>query len=641
MSSIDALVDRLTAAMGARGERREGQHQMARAVASAIDAGRHLVVQAGTGTGKSLAYLVPAIVGARRTVVVTATKALQDQLADAELPFLQEHLGRPFRFAVLKGRSNYLCRQRLDELIDDADQQLGVAGAGPALPRDRLDELVRWASTTSSGDRAEVPSEPGDTAWAMVSVGPRECPGASRCPRGEECFAEVARRRAATAEVVVINAHLFGLHLATGGAVLPPHDVVIVDEAHELPEVISATTGRELGGGRFVAVARQVGSLVADPDLVRRIEEIGPRLHRLLADLAGSRLRRGVPDDVGRCLTDGRDLLTRALDALRSAPTERPDVATRVARLQTSIGALVEDLDAMLSPPPESVLWVHGPAQQPRLALAPLDVSTVLTSLLWAPAVGFGEDEEDRPGPASVILTSATIPPGFPEQLGMPAGSFDQLDVGTPFDFENQALLYCPAHLPDPRSAAYTDAMHHELATLIDLAEGRTLALFTSHRAMRDAAAAVAPRVEHRILVQGDLPKARLVAEFTRETSSCLFATLGFWQGIDVPGPSLSLVTIDRIPFPRPDDPLLSARREAAGADAFRRIDLPRAATLLAQGAGRLIRHRDDRGVVAVLDRRLATQASYRWDLITALPPMRRTKDPAAVAAMFDRSAQA
>jgi ATP-dependent DNA helicase DinG len=639
MSSIDALVDRLTGAMGARGERREGQHEMARAVSRAIETRRHLVVQAGTGTGKSLAYLVPAVTQARRTVVVTATKALQDQLADAELPFLREHLGRTFRFAVLKGRSNYLCLQRLDELMEDTDRRLGIEGS--TLDAERLAELDRWAAETPTGDRAEAPSELGDRAWAAVSVGPRECPGANRCPRGEECFAEAARRRAASAEVVVVNAHLYGLHLATGGVVLPPHDVVVVDEAHELPGVISATTGRELGGGRFVAVARLAGSLVAEPDLVRRLEEIGPRLHDFLADLAGTRLRQGVPDNVARCLTEGRDHLTRVLDALRSVPTERPDVATRVARLQTSIGALVEDLDAMLSPPLDSVLWVDGSAEHPRLALAPLDVGRVLTSLLWDPPVGFGEDDGDRPGPASVILASATIPPGLAEELGMPPGSFDTVDVGTPFDFERQALLYCPTHLPDPRSAAYPEAMHRELVKLIETAGGRTLALFTSHRAMRDAAEAVASRVEHRILVLGDLPKARLVAEFTHDTSSCLFATLGFWQGIDVPGPSLSLVTIDRIPFPRPDDPLLSARREAAGPDAFRKIDLPRAATLLAQGAGRLIRHRDDRGVVAVLDRRLATQASYRWDLIAALPPMRRTKDPAAVAAMFDRSDQA
>lgn len=639
MSEIDALVDRLTEAMGAAGERREGQHRMARAVGHAIDAGRHLVVQAGTGTGKSLAYLAPAVRSGRRTVVATATKALQDQLAGKELPFLRAHLGRPFRFAVLKGRSNYLCRQRLDELEAATDGQLGLGGAEPTIPAIHLEELARWAEDTATGDRADAPSEPGDAVWAAVSVGPRECPGASRCPRGEDCFAEAARRRAASADVVVVNAHLYGLHLSTGGAVLPPHDVVVFDEAHELPDVISATTGRELGGGRFTAAARLAGAVLAAPELIQSIDEVARRLPPTLAEHVGTRFRRGLPEEISACLTDGRDRLMRVLDALRSLPAESADVATRVARVQTGTMALIDDLDTLLSPPADSVLWVEGTVEHPRVVLAPLDVGRVLSDLLWDPPVGFGEDGDEAPStPTTVVLTSATIPPGLAEQLRVPADLVDHLDVGTPFDFGSQALLYCPAHLPDPRHPDYPAAMHDELATLIGLAGGRTLALFTSHRAMRAAADALAPSVEHRILVQGDLPKPRLVAEFARDETSCLFATMGFWQGVDIPGPSLSLVTIDRIPFPRPDDPLLAARREAAGPDAFRRIDLPRAATLLAQGAGRLIRHRDDRGVVAVLDSRLATQASYRWDLIAALPPMRRSKDLASVAAMFATS---
>jgi ATP-dependent DNA helicase DinG len=229
--------------------------------------------------------------------------------------------------------------------------------------------------------------------------------------------------------------------------------------------------------------------------------------------------------------------------------------------------------------------------------------------------------------PHTVVFTSATVPATLVGDLQIPTGQVDSIDVGTPFDFGSQALLYCPTAMPDPRKDTYRAALFDELERLINAAGGRTLALFTSHRMMRDAADELTDRVDHPILRQGELPKPKLVERFSDEEASCLFATMGYWQGIDVPGPSLSLVTIDKIPFPRPDEPLLQARREAVGSNAFRTIDLPRAATLLAQGAGRLIRHRNDRGVVAVLDPRLATQQSYRWDLIQALPPMKRTKD--------------
>jgi ATP-dependent DNA helicase DinG len=233
------------------------------------------------------------------------------------------------------------------------------------------------------------------------------------------------------------------------------------------------------------------------------------------------------------------------------------------------------------------------------------------------------------------VLTSATIPSGLGERLGLESGQFDTLDAGSPFDYATNALLYCAAHLPDPRHADYEEQMHRELEALLVAAGGRTLALFTSYRAMNAAADALRPRVPWPILTQNDLPKPALVARFAAEEETSLFATMGFWQGIDVPGPSLSLVTIDRLPFPRPDEPLLQARRERARADAFRVVDLPRAATLMAQGAGRLIRRSTDTGVVAVLDPRLANSASYRWEIVSALPPMRRTRDLADAETML------
>jgi ATP-dependent DNA helicase DinG len=344
---------------------------------------------------------------------------------------------------------------------------------------------------------------------------------------------------------------------------------------------------------------------------------------------------------------------------VRKIPDSSADVTTRKARVATAIGGLVLDLDSVVTMPEDSVMWVSGTEEHPRIELAPLDVGRTLETLLWDPdpsgleiVIGSpvvdddavspfgnsrGRDESDPTFglPDTVVFTSATVPTALVERLRIPPDEVTVIDVGTPFDFATHALLYCATHMPDPRSAKYGDAVADELVTLIEAAGGRTLALFTSHRAMNEAADAVAARVKVPVLRQGDMPKPALIDEFTEDEASCLFATMGFWAGIDVPGSALSLVTIDKIPFPRPDDPLLSARRERAGAQGFATIDLPRASTLLAQGAGRLIRTATDRGVVAVLDPRLSTKPSYRWQLINALPPMKRTKDISEVAAFL------
>lgn len=637
VGKADELLGRLTAALGESGEERPGQHEMTAAIAEAIDADRHVVVQAGTGTGKSLAYLAATAALRRTTVVATATKALQDQLADKELPFVAEHLGRPLRWAVLKGRSNYLCLQRLDE-AGGTGGQLGLDIEG-SLPEAQLEAMRVWATETDTGDRADLPTEPAPEVWAAVSVGPLECPGAAKCPRGADCFAEAARARAAEADVIVVNTHLYGLHLATGLVVLPEHSVVVFDEAHEVADIISATTGRELTGGRFEHVARIVGGLVADDGVVDAIRRAGDRLADELGPLVGTRLRHGPPETVADVLVAARQKLADATAATRAIEHPSAEVATRIARLQTAVGALTLDIDAVLTPAADTVTWVDGDERRPRLATAPLRVAATLGQLLWnyAPAgLALGDDEPEGPAaPTTVVLTSATIPAGIVGELGIPPDEVDVIDVGSPFDFEHQALLYCAAHLPDPRQPAYLDEMVAELERLIRVAKGRTLALFTSFRVMDAAADALSGALPYRVLRQGERPKPALVEAFSSDESSCLFATMGFWQGIDVPGPALSMVTLDRIPFPRPDEPLLQARREAAGAAAFREIDLARAATLLAQGAGRLIRSRDDRGVVAVLDSRLATGKSYRWDLVSALPPMRRTKDIDDVRAFF------
>ena len=593
-------------------EERPGQVAMAEAVASAISRQRHLIVQAGTGTGKSLAYLVPALVSGSRVVVATATKALQDQLATRDLPVLAERLGVPFEFAVLKGRSNYLCRQRALEVAGGDQLSLEDAGAGyPGGPLARqVRRLLTWSVTAQTGDRAELEFEPSHRAWAQVSVGPTECPGASRCPVGDACFAEAARERAAHADVVVVNAHLYALHLVSGGGLLPPHDLVVVDEAHELEDVASSSFGFEISGSRLRALARLARPLLGDPGAAAAVEEGGDLLDAAGARWRAGRLPRPLPPDVVDTVTL---LGQRVATLVASARASEADAARR-ARAMEAGGHLAADVDALLALGEDQVGWVEGPPHSPVLRVAPIDVGAILQATWWS--------REDAP---TAVLTSATIPPGLGPRLGLADGSFDEMDVGSPFDYPHQALLYCARHLPDPRSPSYEEAMHAELVELIGAAGGRTMALFTSWRAMQAAAAAVRGRVPWPVFTQADLPKPALVARFAAEEQSCLFATMGFWQGVDVPGPALSLVVLDRIPFPRPDDPLLQARRDRLGREAFAAIDLPRAATLLAQGAGRLIRSAADRGVVAVLDPRLST-ARYGWELVKALPPMRRTR---------------
>ena len=613
-AALDAIAERLPG-----GEHRSGQVEMAEAVARSIVDGRHLLVQAGTGTGKSFAYLVPVILSGRRTVVATATKTLQDQLADKDLPFLADTLDHEFTWAVLKGRSNYICLQRVGEL-DDAAERLAL-DMGAKSVAEEVAELARWATRTDSGDRAELRTEPSHRAWSTVSVGPRECPGAGKCPKGDVCFTERARRRAAEADIVIVNTHLYGLDLATDGAVLPEHEVVIVDEAHQLEDTVSATSGVEVTPGRFAALARNLGTVIADPEMVAGIDECGRLWRDALSDDIGRRLRDELDGEPRRVLELARNRLDTALGVLRAIPDDAPlDTVARKQRNMQAVTSLIDDLDSVRRVTEGQVAWIEGAPDAPVLRLAPIDIASFLDDALWSRH--------------TVVLTSATLPTAIAEQTGAPDDSFDRLDVGSPFDYEHQAILYCATSIPAPGDAGWEPAMHDELAALIDAAGGRTLALFTSYRALRAAVEAMRDRLDVEVLAQDDLPKAVLLERFSAEPSTCLFATMGFWQGVDVPGATLSLVTIDKLPFPRPDEPLLQARRERARADGFRVVDLPRATTLLAQGAGRLVRSGSDRGVVAVFDPRLATKG-YRWDFIRALPPMRRSKDRAEVEAFL------
>lgn len=615
--NVEAVLTAVTGGLDGA-EDRPGQVTMANAVAEAIHNHTHLVVQAGTGTGKSLAYLVPAVLSGRRTVVATATKALQDQLADKDLPFLHDKLAElsppvAFTSAVLKGRSNYVCAQRLDEIARSSSDRLfeTVGDADPV----QLEAIQEWASGAVSGDMADLDIAPTTETWSAVSVSARECPGAEKCPAGDRCFAEAARKRAAAADVIVVNLHLYGTHLGAETAVLPPHDVLVVDEAHVFEDVLSSTLGVEMTPARLTFAARTVASLLDDPAPPASLLSAATQLESAAAAHAGERV--DPPDEPLRlALNLGRLAGENALTAVRAVPdVETGDTATRKARAMNVVLGVMEDLDTLLEPRETSVRFVDGNERSPRLRAAPLDVANVLNETLWADDI-------------TAVLTSATLPPKLPERLGL-REAHTELDVGSPFDYEHQALLYCATTLPDPRSEGFPTAAAQEMDALVRAAGGRALLLFTSWRAMNEAYESIGTALPFPALRQGDLPKPVLVQRFADEPSSVLFATMGYWQGIDIPGPSLTLVTIDKLPFARPNDPLFQARRDAAGPMAFQLIDIPRAATLLAQGVGRLIRRRDDEGVIAVMDRRLSTAKSYRWDLIRALPPMRRTADRA------------
>ncbi|HEV2360914.1 MAG TPA: ATP-dependent DNA helicase [Acidimicrobiales bacterium] len=653
MEDTAGSLKRVVAFLPGGGEAREGQVRLAEAVGNSIESGRHLIAQAGTGTGKSLAYLVPAILSGKKVVVATATKALQDQLAEKDLPFLARTMGRTFSFAVLKGRSNYVCVQRCSEVVSGGEQAgfedlpgpASRTGAGSGL-FEEVRRLVDFRGSTESGDRAELDFEPSPRAWSLVSVTADECPGAASCDSGQDCFAEKARRRAGEADVVVVNMHLYGAHLASGGVVLPEHEAVIFDEAHELEDVLVSALGAEISPGRIRHVAATGRTAVGGPERGRRGPAPGEEavdalfraadlLEDVLEGVAGKRIASPGEGELGDTLRllDARAVAVAAV--LRAASNEKADagkepggdVAQRRTRAILALDNLVEDARTAASPAKDDVVFVEGSARRATLRVAPIDVGARLAASVF----------ESTP----TVLTSATIPPSLASRLGLPDADHDELDVGSPFHYDEHALLYCATHLPqrargsygqprqpagDPAADPSDAARWKELAALIEAAGGRTLALFTSWRAMEQAVTALRGMVGFEILAQGDLPKPALVARFSDHPESCLFATMSFWQGLDVPGPTLSLVVIDKIPFPRPDDPLTEARRERAGSAAFSVVDLPRAATLLAQGAGRLIRTATDRGVVAVLDPRLA-KATYRWTLVKALPPMRRTKD--------------
>ncbi len=618
MANTGELLGRVTQSLPGGGESRPGQVEMAVGVGEAVADERALLVEAGTGTGKSLAYLTPIVDSGRQAVVATATIALQAQLVETDLPLVAKALDREVSVALLKGRRNYLCRQRLAEL-ERAQRTEQLQLLGGRNPDHHLERVVDWAEVTVEGDREELDPAPPSEVWTAVSVGADECPGAKRCPSGDRCFSEQARQRAMAADVIVTNHHYYGLNIASGGVLLPEHDIVVFDEAHQLPEVLGATCGTEIGGGRFRALARRVRSVLTDDQLSTSLDRSAAEVEELLRPALGKSLT-DLGDLVGVIVT-GRDRAERIISELRKlGPGEGTDIAARIERTMLVASRLVNDIDAILGAADSDVLWVDGNSTNPVLRRTPLELQELLETNLW----------ESR----AVVLTSATLSDGIIGQLGLDS-DHTVLRVGSPFDYTSAGLLYCPVDLPPPKSEKHRAAVQDEIIALVEAAGGRALCLFTSFSAMTEAAERLGAELTNPVLVQGEASKSVLIDRFKRDPTAILLATLSFWQGIDLPGSTLTLVTIDRLPFPRPDEPVSQARRDRAGKMAFREVDLPRAQTLLAQAAGRLIRRGDDRGVVAVLDPRLATNRSYRWDLIQALPPFKRTKDRAEVVAFL------
>ncbi|PJF02047.1 ATP-dependent helicase [Streptomyces carminius] len=663
-----ALTDLLHAAVTAvGGTERPGQVAMAEAVAEAIDDNTHLLVQAGTGTGKSLGYLVPALAHGERTVIATATLALQRQLVERDLPrtvdALHPLLRRRPEFAMLKGRSNYLCLHRLHEGVPQDDEDGLFDPFEAAAPTSRLGkDLLRlrdWADETDTGDRDGLTPGVSDRAWAQVSVSSRECLGATRCAYGAECFAEAARERAKLAEVIVTNHALLAIDAIEGAPVLPGHEVLIVDEAHELVSRVTGVATGELTAGGVSRAVRRAAKLVDEKD-ADRLQTASEGFERLMELALPGRLEE-IPEDLGYALAALRDAARAVITALgntRDRSVQDEDAVRKQAL--ASVESVHQVAERILAGSEFDVVWYERHDRYgASLRVAPLAVSGLLREKLF----------EDR----AVVLTSATLKlggdfDGVGASLGLTsegrlaagdsaaggtggesgreesgdAGATEDtggtgdtvprwrgLDVGSPFDYRRQGILYVAQHLAPPGREGSRGDMLEELGELVQAAGGRTLGLFSSMRAAQAAAEELRGTLEVPILLQGEETLGELIRRFAADARTCLFGTLSLWQGVDVPGPNCQLVVMDRIPFPRPDDPLMSARQKAveeAGGNGFMAVAATHAALLMAQGAGRLVRATGDRGVVAVLDPRLA-RARYGSFLRASMPDFWYTTD--------------
>ncbi len=605
-------------------EPRAGQAALAQAVLDSLEDDEHLLAEAGTGTGKSLAYLIPALVSGQRVVVATATKALQEQLLTKDVPAAAAALGRTVRVVVLKGRQNYLCRKS----VAGVDQLGGLfTSSEDAADYERLAE---WMETTETGDRAELPFEPSHALWSEVSVGADRCAG-RRCPFIASCYAEAARARAAEAELVIANHALYFADVALrsrtdGSGVLPEHDAVVFDEAHRLEEAASSWFGGRVSLARIRQLARDVERHARETEstpparALADVDRAGAALVNTFDPGSGRRrLTAADEEELGYLGGDLSRSLRQLADDLAGSGEEADALARRALALQEDVEACMAHDD------PDRVAWAEAGA----LAWAPVDVSEILREELWGS------------GPTSVLV-SATLEPDFLRaRLGLDEAR--QLVLPSPFDYREQALLYVPPRFPEPRSPGYDARLADEIVALCNLSRGRALVLTCSYRALHDLVERARPRLHYPLLVQGEAPRERLLERFRDDVDSVLFATATFWQGVDVAGESLSLLVVDKLPFSSPGDPLVEARCERIvrqGGDWFSDYALPAAVLQLRQGFGRLIRGHADEGVVAVLDSRLHTRA-YGRRFLEALPPARLVLAREAVADFFGHGARA
>jgi ATP-dependent DNA helicase DinG len=642
--ALDVAVD----AIG--GSPREGQIEMAEAVANALTDRHHLMVQAGTGTGKSLAYLIPGIVHGRKVLVATATLALQRQLVDRDLPAvvpaLEKLLGREVTYAIYKGVGNYVCLQKMNS--DDVDPDGELVMEVSSLEKDAK-RLIAWAKTPGvSGDRDDAP-EVDRRVWAANSVSGRECVGADVCAFGSQCFAAKAKGKAQSADVVVTNHTLLAIEIMDLHPILPERDCIILDEAHEFMDRATQAVTDELTSGRVLRAAAMARKFMPGK-LADAFHKAANDFHESMVDYGetvrgelGSQGRlEEIPQSLESPIRKVRES-AQAITQYLSADDEiiDTDVMAERARVKGAVNEVSTTAATLLKLGDGLVLWYEPTFS--TLHLAPLSVSDVL--------------RENMLKQTPVIATSATLTVGnsfnsLAKSIGfivgedlnaevsegeLDPGNLQMLDVGSPFDFANQGVLYMPKHLPEPGRDGPSIEVLTELGELIDAAGGRTLALFSSWRGVEAADAhlrKVLAELPIKIITQkrGDAV-GPLVARFAKDETSVLLGTMSLWQGVDVPGNSCILVAIDRIPFPRPDEPVMSARAsqaDAAGGSGFMQVSLPRAALLLAQGTGRLIRSVDDRGVVAILDSRIVTKR-YGSVLLNSMPPLWRTSDKAVV----------
>ena len=650
--SIEKVRSALSAAvLSINGAPRSGQIEMAEAVANALSDRHHLLVQAGTGTGKSLAYLVPALVHGKRVLVATATLALQRQLVERDLPrvkeALEKELGRSISFAVYKGVGNYLCLQKMNADDGTADSEMLVEFSGLEKDARRLRE---WAQKPGiSGDRDDAP-DVDRRVWLANSTSGRECVGADECRFGSECFAVNAKAKAQTADIVVTNHTLLAIEIVDSHPILPERDAVILDEAHEFMDRTTQAVTEELTAGRVSRAANMVrrhmpGKLAesfakAANGFEEAMQEYGLE-YRSRSD--EERKLSELPNELAAPVRKVKEAAEAVIAAINAdSKIVDPDTLADRARVKGAVNEIKTTAQKLMKVGSGQVLWYEPTFS--TLYLAPLAVSHVLRDNLFTQT--------------PVIATSATLTVGksfdpIAKSLGIvidekseegqesdtpvdPA-NVQMLDVGSPFDFANQGMLYLPKHLPEPGRDGPSKEALIELGELIDAAGGRTLALFSSWRGVEMAD-------EHLRRVLAELPikiitqkrgdsVGSLVERFAEDPTSILLGTMSLWQGVDVPGPSCTLVVIDRIPFPRPDDPVMSARAaeaDAAGGSGFMQVSLPRAALLLAQGTGRLIRSVEDRGVVAILDSRIVNKR-YGSILLNSMPPLWRTGDGVVV----------